>query len=82
MAGKEISEKEMKAMQAAHMKFRSEVGSKIVTASKVKEYCKALGHHCSAGLEEELADVIYKRLWKAVERCDGNNRMTIMKVDV
>jgi hypothetical protein len=82
MAGKDVNEKQLKEMQAAHVKFRQEVGAKIVTASKIKEYCKALGHHCSSGLEEEVADLVYKALWRSILRCDGNNRMTIMKVDL
>jgi hypothetical protein len=82
MAGKNISEKEMKALQAAHVKFRNEVGTKIVTASKIKEYCKALDHHCSSDLADEVADMVYKALWKSITRCDGNNRVTVMKVDL
>lgn len=82
MAGKNLSEKELKALQTAHTKFREEAGTKIVTASKVKEYCKALDHHCSAELAEEIADLVYKALWKAVVRCDGNNRSTVMPVDL
>lgn len=83
MAGKNLSDKELKALQAAHTAFRADKDAKkIVTASKVKEYCKALDHHCSAELAEEIADLVYKALWKSVVRCDGNNRSTIMPVDL
>ena len=82
MASKNLSDKELKTMQEAHTKFREETGAKLVVASKVKEYCKALGRRSEAGLEDELADILYKALWKAVSRCDGNNRTTVKSVDI
>ena len=82
MASKNLNEKQMKALQDAHLEFREAAGSRIVTASKIQEYCKALGHRCEGGLETEVAELVYKALWKAVLRCDGNNRSTVKDVDL
>lgn len=82
MAAKTLTDKELKAMQAAHIKFREEVGPGLVKASKVKEYFKALGRRSESELVDELSDILYKTMWKAVTRCDGNNRNTVKSVDV
>lgn len=82
MAAKTLTDKEMKTLQQAHIEFRKEVGAGLVKASKVKEYFKALGRRSEAELVEELADILYKHMWKAVTRCDGNNRNTVKSVDI
>lgn len=82
MAKKELTTAQVKKMQKAHMQFREEVGVKVVTASKIKEYFKAVGRRSDSKTAEAVADMVYKAMWKAVTRCDDNNRGTVRPSDI
>jgi len=82
MAKKELSTKDVKKMQKAHIEFREEVGEKILTRSKIKEYFKQVGRRCDAKTPEAVADAVYKMLWKSITRCDDNNRGTVRPSDI
>ena len=65
----------------AHVDFRKEVGAKILTASKLKEYFKAIGINSSGDLPDGIADVVYKAMWRAMQRAYENGRKTVRPCD-
>jgi len=70
------------AMKKAHIEFREQHGAKILTASHIKEYFKALNHRSDGELPEALADELYRVMWKAITRCDNNKRVTVTPGDI
>jgi len=79
---REFTDEDLNLMKKAHVEFRKEVGAKVLTASKLKEYFKALGLRSDSELAEGIADHLYKVMWKACSRAMSNKRTTVRSDDV
>jgi len=79
---REFTDDDLNVMKKAHIDFRKEVGAKLLTASKIKDYFKSLGLRSEAELAEGIADHLYKVMWKASSRAMSNKRTTVRSDDV
>ena len=71
-----------RSMKAARDKFADEAGTKILTASKVKELTKSMGLRVSTDFADALAKKVYVDVFKAAKRCVSNDRKTIRPDDL
>ena len=71
-----------KKMKNARDAYAEEFGSKIVTASKIKEIIKSMGLHTSADFVDALAKKVYLDVFKASKRCVSNDRKTVRPDDL
>ena len=69
-------------MSKAAGAFWDEVGAKVVTASKVKQFYSGLGLRVDGQLAEALAKHLTKEMLAAALRCVGNQRATVRPVDL
>lgn len=72
----------LREIREARDKFADEMGSKIITASKIKELIKSMGLHTSADFVDALAKKNYLDVFKAAKRCVSNDRKTIRPDDL
>ncbi len=79
---REFTTADINKMKKAHVQFRKVVGAKLLTASKVKEYFKALGLRSDSALAEGIADSLYKAMWKGCTRAMSNKRTTVRSDDI
>lgn len=71
----------VKEQKESHIDFRED-GGKILTAANVKKYYKELGFSVGSDFTDALTDQIFKMMWRAGQRCRGNNRKTLKPVDL
>jgi len=69
-------------MTKAATAFWNEVGAKVITASKVKQFYSSMGLRVDGTLAEELAKKVTKDMLSAALRCVGNQRATVRPVDL
>ena len=79
---KDFTDADVNKMKKAHITCRKEVGSKILTNSKVKEYFKSLGMRSDKELVDGIADAMYKAMWKGCARAMSNKRSTVRSEDI
>ena len=72
----------LKKINTLRKKFVEANGTKIITASKVKELGKAMGLRMSADFPDALPKEIYAVVWKAAKRTLANDRKTISAHDL
>lgn len=72
----------LRKMKEARDEFAEEAGSKVVTASKIKELIKSMGLHTSADFVDSLAKKVYVDVFKAAKRCVSNDRKTVRPDDL
>jgi len=70
-----------KMARAAQM-FYKEVGPKVVTASKIKQFYASMGLRVDSQLVEALAKDFTKTMLGAAKRCVGNKRGTVRPMDL
>lgn len=76
---KELTEAQMRK---ATGEFFNQYKTKVVTASKVKEYFSSLGLRVDSTLAENLAKKYTEMMLNAALRCVGNKRGTVRPVDL
>ena len=62
--------------------FVGEVGVRIITASKIKEYFKEMGIRTSGDMNDYVASEVYKIMKKSVVRALQNGRKTVRPWDL
>ena len=72
----------LKKMNNARKAFAEEIGTKILTASKVKELVKSMGLRAGTDFADGLARLVYGEVWKASKRCIANDRKTLRASDL
>jgi hypothetical protein len=65
-----------------HKAFVGEVGVRIITASKIKEYFKEMGIRISGDMNDYVASEVYKLMKKSVVRALQNGRKTVRPWDL
>ena len=78
-AKKVLTEQQMRKTTGA---FFGEYKTKVITASKVKEYYGSLGLRVDSNLAEALARKYTQMMLDAALRCVGNKRGTVRPVDL
>jgi hypothetical protein len=71
-----------KVLLKRHKTFVSEVGTRIITASKIKEYFKEIGIRTSSEMTEFVASEVYKLMKKSAVRALQNGRKTVRPWDL
>ena len=66
-----------KQINERHLKFKEELGVKIIPTSKVRKYYKAIGMRSEKEITVSLSEEIYRWLRKATFRAIRNNRKTV-----
>lgn len=79
MSESHISPKELKQ---AHLAFKKEVGSRILTASRIKEYFKGLDVRSNSEFIDAVANEVYAMLKKCAMRALRNGRKTVRPWDL
>lgn len=82
MAGKKNTEKSPDQMRKATGDFFALHKTKVITASKVKEYYGSIGLRVDGTLAEALAKKFTQVMLDAALRCVGNKRGTVRPVDL
>ena len=78
----QLTPKELKKRKKAHADAIEELGTKIITASKVKAYFKTHDMRMDGDLPTAIAREVYKMLYQAVKRTQGRNSKTIRPLDL
>lgn len=76
------AQREARERRSTHKRVRSEIGLRIMTASKVKQYFSEQGVRMDAKVMKSVAGEVFEMLYKAVERCHANNRKTVRPSDL
>ena len=80
----QMTPKEIKKRTKVNKAIKDELGTKIITVSKVKEYFKAHKMNMTADAADAVAKELYALLYKAVKRAgpQGRNVKTIRPLDL
>ena len=74
-----------KKMRELHLKYKNEIGAKLLTTSKVVGYFKSVGQGIRVSKEDvlsALSDEVYGAMFSAMVRALRNNRKTVRSFDV